>query len=148
MPAPAVTVATAAQEAVPINVDAIGNAQPYRTVQLKSMVDGQINRVLFRQGDYVHAGQLLFELDKRPFQAALDQARGKLSQDKATASGRGGGRNPNAAKRILAPRSRCRSNADSYGQIILGRTRIGGAGVKRAPCWRCAKIGPSLTTAM
>jgi multidrug efflux system membrane fusion protein len=84
--APTVTVATAAQQAVPINIDAIGNAQPYRTVQLKSMVDGQISRVLFQQGEYVHAGQLLFELDKHAFRAALDQALGKLSQDKATAA--------------------------------------------------------------
>ncbi len=84
-PAP-VTVAVAEQAAVPLELNAIGNAQPYRTVQVKSMVDGQIERVLFQQGDDVRAGQLLFQLDKRPFQAALDQALGKLAQDKATAA--------------------------------------------------------------
>jgi multidrug efflux system membrane fusion protein len=84
-PAP-VTVAVARQTAVPIELQAIGNAQSYRAVQVKSMVDGQINRVLFKQGDDVRAGQLLFQLDKRPFQAALDQARGKLAQDEATAA--------------------------------------------------------------
>ncbi len=80
---PSVTVARAEQRPVPIEIDAIGNAEPYRTVQVKSMVDGQIAKVLFQQGEDVHAGQLLFQLDKRPFQAALDQARGKLAQDQA-----------------------------------------------------------------
>lgn len=84
--APSVTVAVAAQQPIPIELDAVGNAQPLRSVNLKSMVDGQIVRVLFQQGDSVHAGQLLFQLDKRPFQAALDQAQGKLTQDKATAA--------------------------------------------------------------
>jgi multidrug efflux system membrane fusion protein len=84
-PAP-VTVAVAEQASVPVELNAIGNAQSYRTVQVKSMVDGQIERVLFRQGEDVRAGQLLFQLDKRPFQAALDQALGKLAQDKATAA--------------------------------------------------------------
>lgn len=84
--APSVTVAVAAQQPIPIEVDAVGNAQPFRSVNLKSMVDGQIVRVLFHQGDSVHTGQLLFQLDKRPFQAALDQAQGKLTQDKATAA--------------------------------------------------------------
>ena len=86
LPPASVTVAVAAQQSVPIIVSAIGNAQPYRTVQLKSMVDGQISRVLMQQGEYVHKGQLLFQLDKRPFQAALDQAVAKLAQDKATAA--------------------------------------------------------------
>jgi membrane fusion protein, multidrug efflux system len=84
--APAVTVAVSRQQPVPIEINAIGNAQPYRTVQVKSMVDGQIVRVDFKQGDDVRAGQLLFELDKRPFQAALDQALAKLAQDEATAA--------------------------------------------------------------
>ena len=85
-PAAPVTVAVAEQAAVPVEMSAIGNAQAYRTVQVKSMVDGQIQRVLFKQGDDVRAGQLLFQLDKRPFQAALDQAAGKLAQDEATAA--------------------------------------------------------------
>lgn len=86
MPPPDVTVAVAKQEAVPVTIDAIGNAQPVRSVQLKSLVDGQISRVLLQQGEYVRKGELLFELDKRPFQAAVDQALGKLAQDKATAA--------------------------------------------------------------
>ncbi|HSB75369.1 MAG TPA: biotin/lipoyl-binding protein, partial [Terriglobales bacterium] len=86
MPPAPVTVAVAEQSPVPIQLTAIGNAQPYLAVQVKSMVDGQIQRVLFKQGDDVRAGQLLFQLDKRPFQAVLDQAMGKLAQDEATAA--------------------------------------------------------------
>ncbi|HET8824761.1 MAG TPA: efflux RND transporter periplasmic adaptor subunit, partial [Terriglobales bacterium] len=84
--APPVTVAVAQQEPVPIEIDAIGNAQPYRAVQVKSMVDGQIDRVGLKQGQDVRAGQVMFQLDKRPFKAALDQALGKLAQDEATAA--------------------------------------------------------------
>lgn len=84
--APTVTVAVAQQQPVPIEIDAIGNAQPYRAVQVKSMVDGQIDRVGLRQGQDVRAGQVMFQLDKRPFKAALDQALGKLAQDEATAA--------------------------------------------------------------
>src|SRR5579872_5297989 len=84
-PAP-VTVSVAEQAPIPVELNAIGNAQSFRTVQVKSMVDGQINRVLFQQGDDVRAGELLFQLDKRPFQAVLDQAMGKLAQDEATAA--------------------------------------------------------------
>ncbi len=86
-PPPAqVTVTEVSQQSVPLKITAIGNAQPYRTVQVKSMVDGQISKVLLQQGQFVRQGQLLFEIDKRPFQAALDQALGKLAQDKATAA--------------------------------------------------------------
>src|SRR5690348_10768194 len=73
-PAPAVTVAVAGQQQIPLQIAAIGNAQAYRSVQIKSMVDGQIDKVLLTQGEDVRAGQELFELDKRPFQAALAQA--------------------------------------------------------------------------
>ena len=84
-PAAAVTVAVAEQQPVPIQITAIGTAQAYRTVEVRSQVNGQIQRVLFRQGDSVKKGQILFQLDKRPFQAALDQAVGTLAKDKANA---------------------------------------------------------------
>jgi multidrug efflux system membrane fusion protein len=85
-PAPAVTVSVAGQRQIPEEISAIGNVQAYRSVQVKSMVDGQIDKVLLHQGDDVKAGQLLFQLDKRPFQAALDQAQAKLAQDEATSA--------------------------------------------------------------
>jgi multidrug efflux system membrane fusion protein len=81
MPAAPVTVATAVQQSVPLEVAAIGNVQPYRTVQVKSMVDGQLARVLVEQGQNVRRGELLFQLDKRPFEAAVAQAQGAESGD-------------------------------------------------------------------
>jgi multidrug efflux system membrane fusion protein len=85
-PPPPVTVALAKQENVPIEIHAIGTGQPYRTVDVKPQVNGQIQSVLFHQGDFVRKGQILFQLDKRPFQAALDQALGNLAKDKANAA--------------------------------------------------------------
>lgn len=53
-------------------------------MQLRPQVSGKIDRVLLKQGEQVSAGQLLFVLDKRPFQAPLEQAKAKLQQDHAT----------------------------------------------------------------
>jgi len=85
MPAAPVTVAKAVQQPIPVELAAIGNVQPYRTVQVKSMVDGQLDRVLVQQGQDVRGGQLLFQLDKRPYQAVLEQAQGTLDKAIATA---------------------------------------------------------------
>lgn len=85
MPAAPVTVATAIQQPIPIEVTAIGNVQAYNTVQVRSMVDGVLQRVLVKQGEDVRADQLLFQLDKRPFEAALAQAKGILAKDEANA---------------------------------------------------------------
>ncbi|HVZ17284.1 MAG TPA: efflux RND transporter periplasmic adaptor subunit [Terriglobales bacterium] len=67
-------------------ISAIGTAQAYKTVEIRSQVNGQIERVLFKQGDFLKAGQIIFQLDKRPFKAALDQAIGNLAKDKANAA--------------------------------------------------------------
>jgi multidrug efflux system membrane fusion protein len=57
--------------------------QPYRTVTVRSRVDGQIIKVLFKQGRMVKEGDTLVEIDPRPYQAALDQAKAKKAQDEA-----------------------------------------------------------------
>jgi len=79
----AVTVAPAAQESVPIRVQAIGNVEPYLTVAVKARVDGQIVAVNFREGEEVHKGDVLFRIDPRPFQAALRQAEANALRDRA-----------------------------------------------------------------
>ena len=81
-PAP-VVVSTAEQRDVPLQLLAIGNVEAYQTVQVRSMVNGQIAGVHFKDGQDVRRGELLFSLDKRPFQAALDQAIGNLKRDQA-----------------------------------------------------------------
>jgi multidrug efflux system membrane fusion protein len=81
-PAP-VTVATVGQESVPVRITTIGTAQPVSTVSIKSRVDGQIFKAGFREGQLVHRGDLLFQIDPRPYEAALEQAQANLLRDKA-----------------------------------------------------------------
>src|ERR1700729_19003 len=63
---------------------AIGTVTAFNTVTVKTRVDGQIVRVAFTEGQTVHQGDLLVEIDPRPYQAALDQAIGTLAKDQAT----------------------------------------------------------------
>ncbi len=84
-PAP-VVVAQAEQRDVPVQVSAIGNVEAYRMVQVRSQVNGQIDTVHFTEGQDVREGQLLFTLDKRPFQADMEKAIGQLKRDQAAAA--------------------------------------------------------------
>jgi multidrug efflux system membrane fusion protein len=78
-----VTVATAQQKNMPVEIHAIGNVQPLQTVAIRALVGGQLTRVWFREGDEVRRGQTLFTIDPRPFQAALAQAQANLARDQA-----------------------------------------------------------------
>src|SRR6266487_5275382 len=80
-----VTVARAEQHAVPYEIIATGTVEPRQTVSVQSQVTGVLTRVAFREGDDVQAGQMLFQIDPRPFQAALDQAKAMLARDQAQA---------------------------------------------------------------
>src|SRR2546422_3731049 len=80
-----VTVARAEQRAVPYEIIATGTVEPRQTVSVQSQVTGVLTQVAFREGDDVAAGQVLFQIDARPFQAALDQARAMLARDQAQA---------------------------------------------------------------
>jgi membrane fusion protein, multidrug efflux system len=84
-PAP-VVVSTVEQRDVPIQITAIGNVEAYQTVQVRSMVTGQLEKVLFKEGDDVRKGQLLYQLDKLPFQATLAQAEANVKRDQAQAA--------------------------------------------------------------
>ncbi len=74
------------QRPIPIYLNALGTVTAYNTVTLKSQVNGQITRVNFREGQHVSEGQLLIEIDPRPYQAALAQAQGNLTRDQANAA--------------------------------------------------------------
>ena len=78
-----VTVAKAEQKTVPINLTAIGTAEAFSTVSIKSQVNAILEQVHFKQGDFVKKGDLLFTLDARPFQSSLAQAQANLARDKA-----------------------------------------------------------------
>jgi membrane fusion protein, multidrug efflux system len=84
-PAP-VVVSTVEQRNVPVQISAIGNVEAYQTVQIRSQVNGQIETIHFKEGQDVRRGQLLYSLDKRPFQAALEQAQGNLKRDEEQAA--------------------------------------------------------------
>ena len=70
-------------KSVPLRIDAIGNVEPHTTVAVKSRVEGQLLNVAFREGDAVAPGQLLFQIDPRPYQAQLRQAKANLARDRA-----------------------------------------------------------------
>ena len=83
-PAP-VVVGSAEQRDIPVQIRTIGNVEAYQTVQIRSQVNGQIQKIFFREGEDVHRNQLLFQLDKRPFQADLEKAIGQMNHDQAQA---------------------------------------------------------------
>ena len=68
---------------VPVILRGLGTVQAYNTVAVKSRVDGQIVRLDFKEGQEVKEGAVLFQIDPRPYQAALDQAVANLEKDKA-----------------------------------------------------------------
>jgi multidrug efflux system membrane fusion protein len=68
---------------VPVQLAAIGSIQAANTVVIRSRVDGELQKVAFQEGQMVKQGDLLAQIDPRPFQAALDQALAKKAQDEA-----------------------------------------------------------------
>src|SRR5215813_6557270 len=80
-----VTVATVASRTMPVELQAIGNVESISTVSIKAQISGQLVNIHFKEGDFVRKGQLLFSIERPPFEAALRQAEGALAKDEATA---------------------------------------------------------------
>jgi multidrug efflux system membrane fusion protein len=81
-----VRVAKAGVQTMPVQIIAIGNVEAFASVSVKPLVSGQLETIKFEEGQDVKKGQLLFTIDRRPFEAALAQAQANLARDKATAA--------------------------------------------------------------
>lgn len=97
-PAP-VTIAAAVTKTVPVYIEAIGNVESFSQVSIKSMVNGEIRKVHFKEGQDVSKGELLFTIDSRPSEAAIKKGEADLS-------------------RIKTQLSTARTNADRYGKLL------------------------------
>jgi RND family efflux transporter MFP subunit len=82
-PAPTVEVAPVIQKDVPVEGEWVGTLEGYVNAQIQPHVSGYLIRQDYQEGGLVRQGQVLFEIDPRPFQAALDQAKGQLAQAEA-----------------------------------------------------------------
>lgn len=78
-----VDVAVAEREDFPVYLNGLGVAQAWNTVTIRARVDGQIDKIAFEEGQMVKQGDLLLQIDPRPFQAVLDQATAKKALDEA-----------------------------------------------------------------
>src|ERR1700740_561903 len=79
----AVVVATAQRGDLPVYFNGLGTVTAFNTVTVHSRVDGQITKINFQEGQFVHQGDSLLEIDPRPYQVQLEQAEGQLAKDQA-----------------------------------------------------------------
>src|SRR5579863_5909575 len=83
-PPPArVSVAEVKRLDYPLYLTGLGQVQAYNTVTVRTRVDGQVVKIGFSEGQMVNAGDMIAQIDPRPYQAALDQAKAKKAQDEA-----------------------------------------------------------------
>lgn len=78
-----VVVATAQRGDLPVYFNGLGTVTAFNTVTVHSRVDGQITKINFQEGQFVHQGDALLEIDARPYQVQLEQAEGQLAKDQA-----------------------------------------------------------------
>src|SRR6201994_2268957 len=82
-PAIPVSIAQVEKADFPVYLTSLGTVQAFNTVLVRTRVDGQIDKIAFKEGQTVNQGDLLAEIDPRPYQAVLDAAKAKKVQDEA-----------------------------------------------------------------
>src|SRR5437870_4658339 len=78
-----VKIATVEKADFPVFLTGLGTVQGFNTVLVRTRVDGQIEKIAFKEGQLVNQSDLLAQIDPRPYQAVLDQAKAKKAQDEA-----------------------------------------------------------------
>jgi multidrug efflux system membrane fusion protein len=128
-----VVVANVQKRDVPIYLDGLGNVTAFKTVTVRSQVDGRLDEVLFKEGQAVKAGEILAKIDPRPFQNQLQQARGALERDKAQLVGarRNLERYKQLAAKKLIPQQQADDQAATVGQFE-GAVRVDQATIEVA----------------
>jgi multidrug efflux system membrane fusion protein len=135
-----VTVETAMQKTVPVQLRAIGNVQAYSTVTVKTKVGGELVRVHFTEGQDVRKGSLLFTIDPRPYEAALKQAEANLQRDlaKAKSASEDALRYESLIqKQVVSPQQyeKVRADADSLEATVLAdRAAVDNAKIQLGYC--------------
>ncbi|MBI3470876.1 MAG: efflux RND transporter periplasmic adaptor subunit [Candidatus Solibacter usitatus] len=118
-----VSVATVAQKDVPVEIQVIGNVEAHSTIAVKPQVSGQLTKVYFTEGDTVKAGDLLFEIDRRPLEAQLNQAEANIARDLAQE-----GQAEAALARDLAQEKYAQAQAARYAKLfaegIISRDQV------------------------
>jgi membrane fusion protein, multidrug efflux system len=85
-PAIPVRAAPVVRKSIAVTLTVVGTAEAYSTVAVRSQITGELESVAFADGDDVRKGQVLFSIDRRPFQTALEQAEANLQRDLAQAA--------------------------------------------------------------
>ena len=128
-----VSVAKVDQKDFPVFLDGLGTVTAYKTVTVRSQVDGRLDDVIFREGQEVKKGEVLAQIDPRPFQIQLHQGEGALARDQAQLFGaqRNLARFEDLAKRKLIAQQQADDQRALVGQFE-GAVRIDRAAIETA----------------
>ncbi len=108
-----VVVATVGTRDVPVEIQVIGNVEAYSTINVIAQVSGQLTEAGFKEGDYVKKDDLLFKIDPRPYEAAIQQADANISRDKAMLAQAQANLSRDEAQETYA-----KSNAGRYRELV------------------------------
>ena len=98
---------------VPVEIQVIGNVEAYSTINVVAQVSGQLTLAAFQEGDYVKKGDLMFKIDPRPYEAAIQQAEANIARDKAMLA-----QAQANLSRDMAQDKYAKSNAGRYRELV------------------------------